>query len=103
MSDLLLQLSSIPNTRRMIKRLGLPLELAGEAVLNQVSWLSPTRWGFAAGAATVDLMSMVPISDPLWVHEPSSWWRAITVLAVQIVVLTAAARLAMRRLEPGGR
>ena len=78
-------------------------ELAGEAVLNQVSWLSPTRWGFAAGAATVDLMSMVPISDPLWVHEPSSWWRAITVLAVQIVVLTAAARLAMRRLEPGGR
>ena len=59
--------------------------------------------GVRRGAATVDLMSMVPISDPLWVHEPSSWWRAITVLAVQIVVLTAAARLAMRRLEPGGR
>lgn len=78
-------------------------ELAGEAVLNQVSWLFPTRWGFAAGAATVDLLSMVPITDPLWTHEPSSWWRAIILLGVQIVVLTATARLAMRRLEPGRR
>jgi len=24
-------------------------ELNGQAVLEQVSWLSPTRWGFAAG------------------------------------------------------
>ncbi|MGH3682705.1 MAG: ABC transporter permease, partial [Natronosporangium sp.] len=76
-------------------------ELAGEPVLNQVSWLSPTRWGFAAGASTVDLLSMVPIDDSLWAHSAGSWWRAILLLAVQIGLLTAAARLAMRRLEPG--
>lgn len=77
-------------------------ELAGEAVLDQVSWLSPTRWGFAAGASTVDLLSMVPtLADSLWTHSAGSWWRAILLLAVQIGLLTAAARLAMRRLEPG--
>lgn len=79
-------------------------ELAGEAVLDQVSWLSPTRWGFAAGAATADLLSMVPtIQDPLWSHSAGSWWRAILLLVLQIGLLTAAARVAMRRLEPGRR
>jgi ABC-type multidrug transport system ATPase subunit len=79
-------------------------ELAGEAVLNQVSWLSPTRWGFAAGASTVDLLSMVPtLQDSLWTHSAGSWWRAVLLLALQIGLLTAAARLAMRRLEPGRR
>ena len=79
-------------------------ELAGEAVLDQVSWLSPTRWGFAAGASTVDLLSMVPtIQDPLWTHSAGSWWRAILLLVLQISLLTAAARAAMRRLEPGRR
>jgi ABC transport system ATP-binding/permease protein len=77
-------------------------ELAGEPVLDQVSWLSPTRWGFAAGASTVDLLSMVrAIDDPLWTHSAGSWWRAILLLAVQIAALTVAARFAMRRLEPG--
>jgi ABC-type multidrug transport system ATPase subunit/pSer/pThr/pTyr-binding forkhead associated (FHA) protein len=77
-------------------------ELAGEPVLNQVSWLSPTRWGFAAGASTVDLLSMVPsLEDSLWTHSAGSWWRAILLLAFQIALLTVAARFAMRRLEPG--
>jgi hypothetical protein len=78
-------------------------ELSGQAVLNQISWLAPTRWGFAAGGATVDLLRMVrPIyNDPLWTHSVGSWLRAILLLTVQIALLTAAARFAMRRLEPG--
>jgi len=77
-------------------------ELAGEAVLNQVSWLSPTRWGFAAGASTVDLRSMLRvIDDPLWAATAGAWWRSILLLLVQVVVLALAARLAIRRLEPG--
>jgi hypothetical protein len=76
-------------------------EISGEPVLNQVSWLSPTRWGFAAGGATVDILSMVPLDDSLWTHSAGSWWRAILLLALQIALLTAAARFAMRRLEPG--
>lgn len=78
-------------------------ELGGEAVLNMVSWLSPTRWSFAAGASTVDLLSMVPIEDSLWAHSAGSWWRAILLLGVQIALITVAARYAMRRLEPGRR
>lgn len=78
-------------------------ELSGQAVLDQISWLAPTRWGFAATASTVDLLAMVrPIfDDPLWTHGAGSWWRATLLLTVQIALLTAAARLAMRRLEPG--
>ncbi len=76
-------------------------ELHGEAVLEQVSWLSPTRWGFAAGAGTVDLRTMTQIDDPLWAHTASSWWRAIGLLGVQTLVLVAGARLALRRHEPG--
>jgi ABC-type multidrug transport system ATPase subunit len=76
-------------------------EIGGEPVLNQVSWLSPTRWGFAAGGATVDILSMVPLDDSLWTHSAGSWWRAIQLLALQIALLTTAARFAMRRLEPG--
>ena len=76
-------------------------ELTGQAVLEQVSWLAPTRWGFAAGAATVNLEPIVGIKDHLWDHTVPSWWRAIILLIVQTVVLAAAARLALRRHEPG--
>jgi ABC transport system ATP-binding/permease protein len=76
-------------------------ELDGQAVLNQVSWLSPTRWGFAAGAGTVDLHRITRLNDPLWTHSVSSWWRAVALLLVQTVVLVAGTRLALRRHEPG--
>ncbi len=77
-------------------------ELAGETVLNVVSWISPTRWGFAAGASTVDLRSMLRvIDDPLWTASTGAWWRSILLLLAQILLLALAARLAMRRLEPG--
>ena len=58
---------------------------------------------FAAGASTVDLLSMVqPIyNDQLWVHTAGAWWRSILLLTLQVALLTATARLAMRRLEPG--
>ncbi len=76
-------------------------ELDGQAVLEQVSWLSPTRWGFAAGAGTVDLPRITRLTDPLWTHSVSSWWRAVVMLLVQTVVLVAGAKLALRRHEPG--
>jgi ABC-type multidrug transport system ATPase subunit len=79
--------------------------LSGQPVLDQISWLSPTRWGFSAGASTVDLLHTLPplISDPLWVHTASAWWRSIGWLVLQAVVLAVLARLALRRREPGKR
>ena len=76
-------------------------ELHGEAALDAVSWLSPSRWGLAAGASTVDLLNIVPFKEPLWVHSVGAWWRSALLLLVQAAALAAAARLALRRLEPG--
>jgi ABC-type multidrug transport system ATPase subunit len=75
-------------------------EIAGQKVLELVSWLDPSRWGFAAAASTTNLLNF-PYSDPLWEHRAFSWWRAVLILLLQIVVLIAAARLALRRHEPG--
>jgi ABC transport system ATP-binding/permease protein len=76
-------------------------ELNGQAVLEQVSWLAPTRWGFASTAGTVDLQTLTRITDPLWAHTVASWWRGILLLVVQTVILVALARLTLRRHEPG--
>ncbi|WP_432829014.1 FHA domain-containing protein [Dactylosporangium sp. CA-092794] len=76
-------------------------ELQGQNVLQQISWLFPTRWGLAAGGSTVDLQSMVPFKDSLWVHTTGAWWRSVLILILQIAILVGLARLALRRSEPG--
>ncbi|WP_432976254.1 FHA domain-containing protein [Dactylosporangium sp. CA-233914] len=76
-------------------------ELDGQNVLEQISWLFPTRWGLAAGASTVDLQSMIPFKDALWEHTTGAWWRSVLILLLQIALLTGLARLALRRSEPG--
>ena len=49
-------------------------------VLDQLSWFTPARWGFAASASTVDLITLVPgpltPKDALWKHTSSAWWLA---------------------------
>ncbi|GAA1815814.1 hypothetical protein GCM10009682_40840 [Luedemannella flava] len=77
-------------------------ELQGEKVLQIISTIAPTRWGFAAGASTVDMQKLVPfLKDALWDPTPGAWWRSVLVLLGQIAILVIAARIALRRLEPG--
>lgn len=76
-------------------------ELDGQVVMEQLSWIFPTRWGMAAGASTVDLQRMIPVSDHLWNHTVGDWWRSVSLLFVQMAVLIGLTRLALRRLEPG--
>ncbi|WP_426987695.1 ATP-binding cassette domain-containing protein [Pseudarthrobacter sp. Y6] len=47
------------------------IPVTGRAGLEQVSWFSPTRWGFAIGAQSIDLKSLVPTTedDWLWTHS----------------------------------
>ena len=44
-------------------------------VLDQLSWLTPARWGLAATASTVDLIRLVPgpltPQDSYWKHTSS--------------------------------
>jgi len=47
--------------------------------LDQMSWATPARWGFAASASTIDLLSLEGKSPSLpqdshWRHTASAWW-----------------------------
>lgn len=46
-------------------------------VLDQMSWATPARWGFAASASTVDLIRLVPgpltPKDRHWEHTSGAW------------------------------
>ncbi|MCH9643046.1 MAG: ATP-binding cassette domain-containing protein [Actinomycetia bacterium] len=46
-------------------------------VLDQMSWATPARWGFASSASTVDLIRLVPgpltPNDRHWEHTPGAW------------------------------
>ena len=54
--------------------------------LDQMSWATPARWGFAASASTVDLLNLegkvpsVP-QDSHWRHTPVAWWFDMAMLA----------------------
>jgi ABC-type multidrug transport system ATPase subunit len=54
-------------------------------VLDQLSWITPARWGFAASASTVDLIKLVPgpltPKDAHWEHTSSAWWFDMAMLA----------------------
>ncbi|MUL78902.1 ATP-binding cassette domain-containing protein [Mycobacterium sp. CBMA226] len=73
------------------------IPVTGRAGLNQLSFLLPARWGFAASASTVDLMTanaLNTVDDPLWRHQ-LSWW--LTDMGV-LLVLGVAATVAVARL-----
>ena len=74
--------------------------ITGQRVLEIISWVDPSRWGFAAAAATTDLIGF-PFPDPLWTHVPFNWWRAVVIMVLQIAILAVATRFALRRFEPG--
>jgi ABC-type multidrug transport system ATPase subunit len=77
--------------------------VVGRQGVEQVSWLVPSRWGYAAAAASVDLRSLAvnPSADALWKHTAGAWWWAMGVLALQGLVVSCATRWALRRHEPG--
>jgi hypothetical protein len=70
---------------------------AGRVVLDQLSWLLPARWGYAAGASTVDIRTLFVQAQPdaLWQHKPGIWALDIAML---IVLSAAAAALTYRKL-----
>ena len=69
-------------------------------VLDQLSWLTPARWGFAASASTVDLVRLVPgpltPKDHWWEHRAPVWWFDMAMLAVLSVVYLSLVRWRIR-------
>jgi len=68
-------------------------------VLDQVSWLVPARWGFAASASTIDLRRVDPtvrVRDPLWSHDLRSWLLAMGLLCALGMVAAVMVRWRLR-------
>jgi hypothetical protein len=86
MSQLVFSGGMIPVTHRLL--------------LDQLSWITPARWGFAASASTVDLITVVPPpvtpADTHWKHQPSSWLFDIGLLAVLSVIYSLFVRWRIR-------
>src|SRR5580693_9312564 len=62
------------------------IPVTGRAGLNQVSWLTPARWGYAAGASSIDFPDLVkvkqiPTNDPIWQHSKHIYFFDMFMLA----------------------
>jgi len=80
------------------------LPLAGVAGLSQLSWISPSRWGFAALASTVNLNVLTGAkgsnADPLWHHTSGDWLRDIGITVGLALVFVVLAWIRLLRLGP---
>jgi hypothetical protein len=59
--------------------------VTGRIFLDQLSWMMPSRWGYAASASTVNLRALVPgtlgTRDSHWLHTRSAWLLDMGMLA----------------------
>ena len=69
-------------------------------VLDQMSWFTPARWGFATSASTVDLIRLVPgpltPNDRHWQHTSGAWLFDMAMLAAICIGYTAFVRWKIR-------
>jgi ABC transport system ATP-binding/permease protein len=79
--------------------------LNGKVGLNQLSWLTPARWGFASTASTVKLNVISPpasgLPDPVWEHKPGVWLLDIGLMVVLSLVFTVVTWRRLVGLSPG--
>jgi ABC transport system ATP-binding/permease protein len=74
------------------------IPVTGRLVLDQISWLVPARWGFAAAASTVDLNNVegaLPV-DRLWRHVPGAWLLDMGMLVLLAAVFIGVVRFRLR-------
>jgi len=73
--------------------------VTGRAGLAQLAAIFPARWGYAAGASTIDLRTLLaPLGedDNLWNHNVSHWLLAV---AVQVAISALVSVLTYMRLR----
>ncbi|ORT56759.1 FHA domain-containing protein [Streptomyces sp. CB03238] len=79
------------------------LKIHGSLVLEQLSWLIPSRWAFGAMGSTVDIRRLSPTdktADPLFEHTLGTWLLDMGMLVVLSVVLGFVVAKMLRRHEP---
>ena len=74
--------------------------VTGRLGLDQLSWLMPARWGYAAASSTVDVRHLVPTSllpqDRFWQHTRKIWLFDMGMLAALAVFYTGFVRWKIR-------
>ncbi len=78
---------------------GAMFPIAGRFGVEQVSWLVPARWGFAASASTVDVpaVNLLAAADDSWKHSTDRWLFDMSMLVAFGVVATGSLRWRLRR------
>ncbi|MEU1427520.1 FHA domain-containing protein [Nocardia sp. NPDC005746] len=79
------------------------VRLPGTPVLQQLSLVSPSRWGYGAAAASIDLDTLSPHDggpDPLWKHTIGTWLLDMGVLAGLAAIFLALAWYRLHQLQP---
>ncbi len=76
------------------------IPVTGRFVLDQLSWLLPSRWGYAASASTVNLRELVPGAlvpqDSHWAHTTQAWVFDMAMLCALTVVYAVLVRWNIR-------
>ena len=75
----------------------------GTAGLEQIAWFTPSRWGFAASASTIDLNAIAPkgsTPDPLWNHTSHAWFIDIGAMVALLFFYSALTWWRLLKLGP---
>jgi ABC-type multidrug transport system ATPase subunit len=75
----------------------------GTAGLEQIAWFTPSRWGFAGAASTVDLNVIAPTGstvDPLWNHTSHAWLIDIGAMVALLLFYSALTWWRLLKLGP---
>ncbi|GEB54467.1 FHA domain-containing protein [Streptomyces gardneri] len=82
---------------------GALLTVRGTPGLEQLAWLVPSRWAFAAMGATIDIGTVAPsdkTDDPLMHHTVEAWLFDMGMLVVICLALGVVVARLLRRHEP---
>jgi ABC-type multidrug transport system ATPase subunit len=76
------------------------IPVTGRIGLDQLSWITPARWGFASTASTIDLIRLVPgpltPQDSHWHHSAGTWWFNMAMLLAVCIGYLSLARWRIR-------
>lgn len=87
-SDQILPLLVVAIMAQLVFSSGI-IPVTNRAGLDQLSWLTPARWGFAASASTIDLNTVEPSpfspKDSHWDHTAGAWLLDMGMICVLAV------------------
>jgi ABC transport system ATP-binding/permease protein len=81
------------------------ISIVGKVGVEQLAWISPSRWGFGAVASTANLNVLQPGTkpDPVWTHDASTWLTDMGLQIALAIVFALITYWLLKRARPGRR